>query len=186
MTEINLLPWKEELIKTQNKIFAIIIGIVAICCTGLCLLITSYISSKITFESKEIQLLTQEIDLLENKIQTIKELQTEQNLLLEKREIIQSLQTSRSFVVQLFNDIVTAIPDGLYLHTMSRKDNKLTLQGMSSSNSRISIFMRNLAQLPWFTNAALQEIKTTTTNSNQNNNLAYKEIMFSLQGEINN
>ena len=184
MTNINLLPWREQKLTEKNRIFATIAGIIALGCFGLSSVFSLYIQGLNEDTMQEVRLLTTEIGLLESKIAQIKGLQERQNLLASKREIIQALQASRPFIVKLFADIPNAMPDGVYLTSISRKDNKLVLGGISASNSRISIFMSNLEQLKWLRNTTLQEIKSQTnqgTNAETNSN---KEIIFSLQGDV--
>ena len=99
-----------------------------------------YIQTRTEFETNEAQLLSREINMLEGKIAEIKGLQEKQNLLLTKREIIQALQASRHFIVRIFEDTAKAVPDGVLLLSMQRKDNSIVLEGVSNSNSRISVF----------------------------------------------
>ncbi len=184
MTDINLLPWREEQVKTKNNFFGAIAGSIALGCFGLCYMISLYINGSIEHEISEVNILSREINSLESKIVEIKGLQERQNLLLSKREIIQALQASRPFIVRVFEDITKTIPDGLFLLSMNRKENKLTLEGVSNSNSRISIFMRNLEQLKWLSNTILQEIKTQDVQVLGNDEIKNKEIIFKLQGDI--
>jgi len=185
MTEINLLPWREEQTKAKNNLFAVMVVVVVIVCSFLCFLINGYVKDRVEYETKEVELLSKEIGLLEGKIVQIKGLQEGQNLLLSKREIIQALQASRPFIVQIFEDVVKSVPDGLFLISMARKDNKLILQGVSNSNSRISSFMRNLEQLQWLKNSTLQEIKTEDVVGMNNDSTKGKQIVFKLQSDIN-
>ena len=67
---------------------------------------------------------------------------------------------------------------------MDRKGNKLTLEGISNSNSRISIFMNNLGQLSWLSSTTLQEIKTQDSKDSGKNAEKSKQVTFKLQGDI--
>lgn len=184
MIDINLLPWREEEIKAKNIIFGIMAGMVILGCLGLCSIVSLYMQRLLNHETEEVVLLSQEISMLEGKIKTIKGLQERQNLLLSKRNVIQALQASRPFIVKVFEDIVKTVPDGIFLLAMDRKGNRLTLEGISNSNSRISVFMNNLEQLSWLNSTTLQEIKTQDSKDAGNNTEKNKQVTFQLQGDI--
>ena len=188
MIAINLLPWREEQNKVENRRFGGVVGVIIFSCLCFGFIANIYLQGLIQHEIKEAAVLSREINLLESKIKQIKGLQEQQNLLLSKRKIIQALQASRSFIVQVFADIAGAVPDGLFLLAMNRKGNKLILEGISNSNSRIAVFMRNLEQLKWLENTTLQEIKTLEVAANaarNGNTKKSKQIVFKLQGDIN-
>lgn len=184
MTNINLLPWREKKINIQNKIFAAIACAIVLCCFVASVVVNVYVQALLEHEVSETNLLTSELKLLENKIVQIKGLKERQTLLSSKREIIQALQASRPFIVKLFEDIPNAMPEGVFLLSMSRKENKLTLEGVGASNARISAFMRNLEQLKWLSNTMLQEIKTQDVQTIGAATNKSKEIMFKLEGDI--
>ena len=186
MTEINLLPWREERVRVKNNLFYLIAFIVVVGCSLICVTINSYIQNKVDCEISEAKILSEEINKLEGQIVQIKGLQEKQKLLLSRSEIIQALQASRPFIVQLFEEIAQVMPEGLYLTSMQRKDNKFILQGASNSNTRVSTLMRNLERLPWLKNTTLQEIKTENiTQDARSKGEKMRRIVFKLQGEIN-
>jgi type IV pilus assembly protein PilN len=59
-------------------------------------------------------------------------------------KVIQALQASRPEVVKLFDGIVRLIPQGLYLTTLSRKEDTVQIDGKAESNTRVSALMRNI------------------------------------------
>jgi len=79
--------------------------------------------------------------------------------LLNRMQIVQSLQQSRPLVVRLFDELVRQIPTGVYLTDFSRKGKKLALKGKSESTPRISAFMRNIEKSKWVAKADVSGIK---------------------------
>ena len=54
-------------------------------------------------------------------------------------------------MVHLFDSLVRTIPDGVILTSIKQEGDKLTLEGRSQSNARVSTYMRNLEGSGWMT-----------------------------------
>src|SRR3546814_19840099 len=54
-------------------------------------------------------------------------------------------------MVHLFDSLVRTIPDGVVLTSIKQAGEKLTLDGRSQSNARVSTYMRNLEVSDWIT-----------------------------------
>src|SRR5690606_32222109 len=65
----------------------------------------------------------------------------------------------RSQMVHLFDSLVRTIPDGVILTGIKQEGEKLTLEGRSQSNSRVSTYMRNLEGSGWMTRPDLSIIE---------------------------
>ena len=59
----------------------------------------------------------------------------------------------------LLNEVITIIPEGIYLYQISRVANKITLLGYAESNTDISNFMRSIEASIWTKDPGLIEIK---------------------------
>ena len=59
-------------------------------------------------------------------------------------QIIQQLQASRPEIVRIFDEFVSARPEGVYFNKLEQKKRKFTIQGVAQSNARVSSLMRNL------------------------------------------
>ena len=62
-------------------------------------------------------------------------------------------------MVHLFDSLVRTIPDGVILTSVQQEGDKLTLQGRSQSNARVSNYMRNLESAGWMTKPELSVIE---------------------------
>ena len=62
-------------------------------------------------------------------------------------------------MVHLFDSLVRTIPDGVILTSIKQEGDKLTLEGRSQSNARVSTYMRNLEGSGWMTKPDLSIIE---------------------------
>ena len=49
----------------------------------------------------------------------------------------------------LFDELVKVMPDGTYLSSVKETGNKLKLEGVAQSSTRVSTLMRNIAASQW-------------------------------------
>jgi len=109
MARINLLPWRETRRREQQKEFFTLMGMAAALC-GLVVLLTHFeINGRIDHQEARNQFLTNEIKILDGKIEEIKKLDSTRQALIERMEVIQNLQAARPGVVHLFDDRPTVI-----------------------------------------------------------------------------
>lgn len=160
MVEINLLPWREEEVKYKTRKFmSIAIGF-SVSCFVITYLIGGYISKMITSENLAIKAVRQEIKAIENLMDNAKNLQERKRELLLRREIIEGLQSQRVFVVEVFSGIAKAVPKGVVLKSIRRMGDKLTINGLSESNTRVATLIKDLKKASWVLDASLGEIKS--------------------------
>ena len=166
MTRINLLPWREELRQEQKKQFAMMLGMTAVLAAAIVALIHFQMQAKIDYQKSRNNFLNQEIAKVNEEIKEISELQKVRRSLIERMEVIQDLQASRPSIVHLFTEIVSTVPNGVYLKTMTQTGSNLLINGEAESNARVSTYMRNLAASDWLKepNLTVIEIEDITVN----------------------
>ncbi|MFZ1573796.1 MAG: PilN domain-containing protein [Chromatiaceae bacterium] len=159
MVRLNLLPWREARRQHQKRLF-VIHGMIALLVT-LGAAIASYvvIDGLILFQESRNDFLIAEIAKLDSKINEIKEIEKKKADLLARMDIIQELQYIRPEVVHLFDEIVTAIPDGVFLTGIKQSGRNVVLEGRAQSYGRISDLMRNIKASAWITNPTLTIIQ---------------------------
>ncbi|MGB8146235.1 MAG: PilN domain-containing protein [Chromatiaceae bacterium] len=159
MVRLNLLPWREARRQHQKRLF-VIHGMIALLVT-LGAAIASYvvIDGLILYQASRNDFLIAEIAKLDSKINEIKEIEKKKADLLARMDIIQELQYIRPEVVHLFDEIVTAIPDGVFLTGIRQSGRNVVLEGRAQSYGRISDLMRNIKASAWITNPTLTIIK---------------------------
>jgi len=159
MTRINLLPWREERRQEQKKEFGVLAGLVVVLAVAVVGLMHIQMSSKIDYQLDRNRFMTNEIATLDKEIAEIRDLKKVRRSLLERMEVIQSLQTSRPSIVHLFTEIVSTVPNGVYLETLTQVGENLKLDGEAESNARVSTYMRNLSDSPWLKDPNLTVIE---------------------------
>jgi len=160
MAHINLLPWRDELRAQQTKEFtqsAIISAVFALAVFGLAY---TQINGQVTNQKRRNNTLQTEISKLDTELAAIRDLETTKKKLLDRMDIIQSLQQKRPQIVHIFDEIVRTVPDGITLLSMHQKKEVLTIKGLAESNGRVSAYMRNLEGSDWMSNPRLQYIET--------------------------
>lgn len=149
LTTINLLPWREEQRQEQKKQFAMMALLTCILAAAIVGLLHIQMQGKIDYQLSRNSYLDAEIAKVDKEIAEIQELQKVRRSLVERMEVIQDLQGSRPEIVHLFAEIVSTVPNGVFLKTLSQTGNSLLINGQAESNARVSTYMRNLAASDW-------------------------------------
>ncbi len=176
-TRINLLPWREEQRQEQKKQFvrtAFMICLLAAATVGL---IHFQMQSNIDYQLSRNHFITSEIAKLDEETKEIGELQKIRQSLIERMGVIQNLQGSRPSIVHLFTEIVSTVPNGVYLETLAQTGANLLITGEAESNARVSTYMRNLSSSKWLKdpNLTVIEIEDKTVNRISNFTLTVKQ-----------
>lgn len=162
MVNINLLPWREARRKQQQRNFATLtLGALAITALVMVLVHMEF-GRRIEYQQQRNQFLTGEIAVLDQKIKEIQELEKKKKNLIARMDVIQQLQVSRPEVVHLFDELGKTIPEGVQINDLMQSDRSIAISGVAQSNARVSVYMRNLDQSPWFQEPSLQIIESQT------------------------
>jgi len=161
MPSINLLPWRAELRKRRQKEFLIGLG----AAVGLAIVITLAahfaVSTMIDAQERRNDLLRAEITELDKQIAEILILEEQKGRMIARMEVIEKLQRSRPEVVNLFNDVVATLPEGVYLTTLKQNQRRLEFVGVAQSSTRVSSFMRNIDSSEVMAKPELKVIETS-------------------------
>ena len=160
MARINLLPWREAERKRRQQEFGVMI-LTAVIITALILVAAHLqIESEITAQSQRNAYLQKETDVVEQQIAEIRDLGKTKASLLARMNIIQELQSSRPQIVHLFDEIVSTLPEGVFLDAVLQSGNKVEMSGKAQSNARVSSFMRNIEDSEWLGKPRLDFIES--------------------------
>ena len=159
MARINLLPWRAERRKQRQKEFLTLLGFSAAAAAFLAFLIISYYNGQISGQTDRNAYLQDQIAKVDTQIKEIDALDEKKSKLLARKEVIEQLQANRSQMVHLFDSLVRTIPDGVILTSIKQEGDKLTLEGRSQSNARVSTYMRNLEGSGWMSKPDLSIIE---------------------------
>jgi type IV pilus assembly protein PilN len=181
MARINLLPWREEARRERQRQFlyslmgTLVLGAILVLIVGL------FFDQRISHQEARNQTIQVEINRLQQRINRIAELEKTRNRLLSRKEIIESLQASRSLTVELLDKLAKTIPVGITLTTVRQQGNNLTLMGSSQSNARVSAYLQSLEQMDLFVSPELQYVRAAETPANRTE--AYE---FAIQVRLDN
>lgn len=159
MTKINLLPWREEKRQELKKQFAMMAVMTVVLGAAIVGLIHFQMQSKIDYQQSRNRFIQNEIAKLDEEIKEISELQKVRRSLIERMEVIQDLQGSRPSIVHLFTEIVSTVPNGVYLESLAQTGGNLLINGEAESNARVSTYMRNLQASDWLKDPNLTVIE---------------------------
>ena len=169
MIRINLLPHREEKRKLRQKQFAVLAGFTAVVALALAGLIWFGFGQAIDIQKARNKYLGDEIAKLDKQIDEIKKIREETQALLSKKQVVEGLQSNRSEPVQLLDQMLRQLPEGLYLKTIKQTGTKINVTGYAQSNARVSAFMRNIQASPYLENPNLVEIKAVDVNRQRAN-----------------
>ncbi|MGH8154164.1 MAG: PilN domain-containing protein [Rhodanobacteraceae bacterium] len=166
MAKINLLPWRAERRERRKREFFGQLGLAAAAAVVLVLLWSFWMGMRIQNQDDRNAYLKAQIAQLDVKITEIKNLQKVKDRLLARKRIVEKLQSSRSQMVHLFDQIVETIPSGARLIALKQQADKLTLDGVAQSNATVAEYMRNIEASPWMGPATLVKTVNAHTDSN--------------------
>lgn len=165
MIRINLLPHRELARAARRRQFNILLGMAVAAGVVVVLLGHSFIAASQSTQDARNAFLDQEIVKLDTQISEIKKIREQTQALLARKQVVETLQSNRTEVVHLFDQMIRLLPEGLYLKSFSQAGNVVTLSGYTQSSARVSTLMRNLESSPWFESVNLVEIKAATVNN---------------------
>ena len=106
-----------------------------------------------------------EIKVLDKQIEEINDLDAQKQRFIARMQIIEKLQRSRPEVVHLFDELVKDMPDGTYLTSIKQSGNKIKLEGVAQSSTRVSTLMRNIASSQWLRNPELEVVDSAKSDT---------------------
>jgi type IV pilus assembly protein PilN len=181
MARINLLPWRTERRKLREREFYMLLlasaaaGIVAL------FLLIGWMGARIDNQQERNAYLQTEIKSLDAQIKEIDELDKTKSQLLTRKQIIEQLQSNRSQMVHLFDEMVRTIPDGVRLTSLKQAGDILTLEGVAESNARVASYMRNIDASPWMGRTDLRKIENKSGTKEADKKMPY---LFSLDVKL--
>lgn len=161
MSQINLLPWREELRARQKKQFFGVLGVSALAGAVIAGLVFFHYSAQVSGQQDRNAYLEKKIEEAEKRVEEIQDLDAEKARLISRKEVIDTLQADRSRIVRLFESLVKATPDGVVLTLVKQNEQGMLLEGRAQSNTRVSDYMRNLEASGWMQNPNLTVIEAT-------------------------
>ena len=159
MIRVNLLPHREEKRKRRQQQFGVLGGIALVAGLLVAAAVWVFLDQQVSQQQANVAYMKAEIDKLDKQIEEIRKIREETASLLAKKQVVEGLQSNRSEPVQLLDQLLRQLPEGVFLKNFKQVGPKVNISGYAQSNARVSTLMRNLGASPYLENPELVEIK---------------------------
>ncbi|WP_244786220.1 PilN domain-containing protein [Cupriavidus pauculus] len=163
---VNLLPYHEARKAARRKKVYTMLGGAAGAGVLVVLLGGFYIDAQIDEVTRLNQTLKTENARMDGQIAEVNSLKKDIESLLDRQRAIESLQAQRNLPVQLLEELVRQVPEGVYLTSLKQTGDDFVMAGVAQSNERVSELLRNIGQVQWLDRAELVESKAITMTNN--------------------
>jgi type IV pilus assembly protein PilN len=182
MAFINLLPWREEAEKAQQREYFTILTMVAVAAFAFVFLVSQFYQMRIDGQTSRNQFLQNEILLLDVRIAQIKNLNEKKKELQKRTSVVEQLQRSRNVGTQVLDEIAKIVPTGVYLTKLEKQGNSIQIVGKSESNNHLANMIREIERSNLLTEATLESI---TTNEAKSKLLSDFKMQVRIKGLLN-
>ena len=159
MILINLLPHREATRKKQKEQFFTQLALSALLGGIICGAVYTWYQGRIAEQQARNVFLEKEAARLDAEIKDIASLQAQIASLRARQTAVENLQADRNMPVHLLEEIVSELPDGIYLQSMKQENQSVLLTGVAQSQERVSDLLRNLStKTQWLIKPELVEI----------------------------
>jgi type IV pilus assembly protein PilN len=162
MIRINLLPYRDERRRAKQIQFISLSALSLLLGVLVWGLVHAAISTQIDYQERRNAYLQEETAILDKQIAEIRKLREETKSLLERKDAVEKLQSDRSQVVHLLDQMLRILPEGVYIKSLRQNGDAINLVGYAQSNARISTLMRAIEDSAWLEAPALVEIHAAT------------------------
>lgn len=167
MARINLLPWRQEERERRNKEFNVLAVVVAAMAIVAVLVAMTYLNRDLSNQLEANQLIVDQNTQLDVALKEIEGLEQQRDEMVARMKVIQDLQGRRSVPVRIWDDIARAVPPAMYLTSMKREGDTITLVGYADNNTVVTQLVSNLDRSPWLADSRIPQITTTAGNYQQ-------------------
>jgi type IV pilus assembly protein PilN len=166
MILINLLPHREAAREKQKNQFYTQLVLAMLLGAAIAGAVYMWFGAQISEQQDRNNLLRQQMAVLDAEIKDIAGLQAEIASLRARQTAVENLQADRNMPVHLINEVVSRLPEGIYLRSLKQQDQNVLLSGVAQSQERVSELLRSLASEPnlWLGSPELVEIVAANAN----------------------
>lgn len=175
MIKVNLLPHRQIRRAERQREFGLMASLVAVATAAILFVSWSYIHNKIHAQQARNQRLQDEMLRLDKEIAVIGTLKEQIKHVLERKQIVEGLQSDRNQAVLILDELARQLPEGAFLKSVKQLGDEIELKGVADTNARIATLVHNLSDSTIMHSPNLVEIKAN------NNALGVKEYEFVLR-----
>lgn len=169
MIRVNLLAHRQVRRELRQREFSLMAGFSAIAAVFIVFLGGTYINSQADAQISRNTRLEAAIVTLDKEIADIKDLKDQIGIMLERKQVVENLQTNRSQAVIILDELSRRLPEGMYLKSIKQVGSVISIEGVADTNASIASLVRNLSSSSWLEAPNLIEIKSIIVNSLKQN-----------------
>lgn len=159
MIRINLLPHRQLKRAERQRQFNLMLVATLVLAGAIIFMGNTYIGAKISAQNERNQRLEAANAKLDKEIEEIKELKSQINSVLERKQVVENLQTNRSQAVVVLDEVSRQLPEGTYLKLISQKGGVIDLEGIADTNARVATLVRSMSNSQWMEQPNLVQIQ---------------------------
>lgn len=169
MIRINLLPHRQIKRAERQRQFNLMLVATVVAASAMVFMGWSYVDSRIQNQQSRNERLEKASAELDKQIEEIKDLKEQINGVLERKQIVENLQTNRSQAVVILDEISRQLPEGTYIKSIKQQGALITIQGVADTNARVASLVSNFSNSSWVDSPNLIEIKSIISNNIKSN-----------------
>lgn len=159
--EINLLPWRKEIISHNKNQFYGLICAVLILASGLLWLARTQIFEKVIYDEHYIHALQKATVELKTQTSNLEKNKQTFEAAHQKVSTLENLDYSRFTAIRFFNEITKLVPNGVYFNSMTRTGPVVEITGIANSNFLIAQFMKSINSSLDLATLSLKKVERT-------------------------
>lgn len=169
MIRVNLLPHRQIRRETRQREFGLMATFSAVAAAAIIFLGYTVINNRIAAQAERNGRLDAAIVSLDKEIADIKDLKDQISTMLERKQVVENLQTNRSQAVIVLDELSRQLPEGMYLKNIKQQGGVISIDGVADTNARVATLVRNLTTSNWLELPSLVEIKSVVVNTLKQN-----------------
>jgi type IV pilus assembly protein PilN len=169
MIRVNLLPHRQIKRELRQREFGLMASFSAIAASAIVFLGYTFINSQIDAQMARNGRLDAAIVNLDKEIADIKDLKDKISIMLERKHVVENLQTNRSQSVIVLDELSRQLPEGMYFKSIKQQGAVISIEGIADTNARVAALVRSLSTSNWLEMPNLVEIKSVLINNIKQN-----------------
>lgn len=185
MIRINLLPHRQIKRAERQRQFNLMLVATAVAAGAIVFMGQTFIGSRTDTQNERNQRLDAANLKLDKEIEKIKDLKQQIQDVLERKQVVESLQTNRSQAVVVLDELSRQLPEGMYIKSIKQQGALINIAGVADTNARVATLVRNLSSSELLQSPNLVEIKSIMVNNLKQNDFTLNVQLRAQQAEDN-
>lgn len=159
MIRINLLPVKRKKKPKPLPSFVVTSTFITLLVIFILGYLFYYYNSRLAEAKSRFETNKQKIEELKKRIKEVEDFEKLNKTIEERNQIIEQLRKSQNIPVVMLDELSKALPNGVWLRSLTFLGNSLSIDGYGFTNSDVVAYVDNLKSSKVFTDISLQESK---------------------------